>query len=230
VLVTGPRQAGKMIILEDALYATAPHVRMLQDLKMSFIIGAKHLEEDFNFIKPQIIQNHEIVDDKGTKQEFRWANQIRLNGTNMDLKINLLDYTEVTKEGKKCHFTWVTDLELTEQSVASIAKAGRARWRIENETFNTLKNQGYNFEHNYGHGYQYLSTNFSNLMLLAFFIDQIQQRCCYDFKLALQQAKDKKRFWRNLRTFTINFMASSWEDVYKLIAKRIKYHLVVDSS
>jgi hypothetical protein len=25
-------------------------------------------------------------------------------------------------------------------------KGGRARWRIENETFNTLKNQGYNFE------------------------------------------------------------------------------------
>nr|WP_198246747.1 hypothetical protein [methane-oxidizing endosymbiont of Gigantopelta aegis] len=23
----------------------------------------------------------------------------------------------------------------------------RARWRIENETFNTLKNQGYHFEH-----------------------------------------------------------------------------------
>jgi hypothetical protein len=107
---------------------------------------------------------------------------------------------------------------------------GEFRRSTHHETFNTLKNQGYNFEHNYGHGYQYLSTNFSNLMLLAFFIDQIQQRCCYDFKLALQQAKDKKRFWRNLRTFTINFMASSWEDVYKLIAKRIKYHLVVDSS
>ena len=29
-------------------------------------------------------------------------------------------------------------------------RAGRCRWKIENETFNTLKNQGYNFEHNYG--------------------------------------------------------------------------------
>jgi hypothetical protein len=27
---------------------------------------------------------------------------------------------------------------------------GRARWKIENETFNTLKNQGYQFEHNFG--------------------------------------------------------------------------------
>ena len=45
---------------------------------------------------------------------------------------------------------------------------GRARWKIENETFNTLKNQGYHFEHNYGHGYQHLSVVLAMLMLLAF--------------------------------------------------------------
>ncbi len=218
----------KLIVLEDALYATAPHISMLKDLKMSFIIGAKHLEEDFNFINVEI-HTHEIINDDGSKQEFRWANQIRLNGSNTWLKINLFDFKETTKDGKACHFTWVTDLALNEHTVASIAKAGRARWRIENETFNTLKNQGYNFEHNFGHGNQYLLTIFSNLMLLAFFIDQIQQRCCNDYQLALKQAKDKKRFWRNLRTFTIIHEAISWEIVYKFIAKRIKYQLVLDT-
>ena len=34
------------------------------------------------------------------------------------------------------------------------------RWKIENETFNTLKNQGYHAEHNFGHGNQYLAYNF----------------------------------------------------------------------
>ena len=56
-------------------------------------------------------------------------------------------------------------------------QAGRARWRIENETFNTLKNQGYHFEHNFGHGYQHLTTVLMHLMLLAFLMDQIQPRC-----------------------------------------------------
>ena len=46
--------------------------------------------------------------------------------------------------------------------------AGRSRWKIENETFNTLKNQGYNFDHNFGHGFKYLSIFLSYLMLLAF--------------------------------------------------------------
>jgi hypothetical protein len=37
------------------------------------------------------------------------------------------------------------------KNVAKIVEAGRARWKIENGNFNVLKNQGYNFEHNYGH-------------------------------------------------------------------------------
>jgi hypothetical protein len=31
-------------------------------------------------------------------------------------------------------------------NVAELAACGRARWKIENETFNTLKAKGYNFE------------------------------------------------------------------------------------
>ena len=54
-----------------------------------------------------------------------------------------------------------------------MVQAGRARWKIENETFNTLKNQGYHIEHNFGHGKKNLSMNFFVLNLLAFFIHQI---------------------------------------------------------
>jgi hypothetical protein len=43
------------------------------------------------------------------------------------------------------HFSWVTDLHLTKGTVYQIMRGGRARWGIENETFNTLKNQGYHF-------------------------------------------------------------------------------------
>ncbi len=61
-------------------------------------------------------------------------------------------------------------------------RAGRARWRIENETFNTPENQGYGFEHNYGHGDNHLATVFAHLMMLAFLIDQVQQRSCRFFR------------------------------------------------
>jgi hypothetical protein len=42
----------------------------------------------------------------------------------------------------------------------------------KNETFNTLRNQEYHLEHNYGPGSKNLSTNFILLMLLAFLVDQ----------------------------------------------------------
>jgi hypothetical protein len=48
-----------------------------------------------------------------------------------------------------------------------MTKAGRCRWKIENECFNTLKNQGYHLEHNYGHGQKNLSYN---MYLFTYFV------------------------------------------------------------
>ena len=97
-------------------------------------------------------------------------------------------------------------------------RAGRARWKIENETFNTLKNQGYHFEHNFGHGNKHLATVFSHLMMLAFLVDQIQQRCCQLFKLALTVAERKLYFWRKLRQMFDGFQIDSWEALLGSIA------------
>jgi hypothetical protein len=87
-------------------------------------------------------------------------------------------------------------LTLKAERLMEVMRAGRARWKIENETFNTLKNQGYRFEHNFGHGYQYLATVMSYAMMLAFLIDQIQLRCCALFNHALASAASRVRLWR----------------------------------
>jgi hypothetical protein len=96
----------------------------------------------------------------------------------------VLTYTETKKTGEKHQFSWVTKLALTKENVYQVMRAGRSRWRIENETFNTLKNQGYNFEHNFGHGYDNLCSVMTMLMLLAFLIDQVQQACCKVYQKA----------------------------------------------
>ncbi len=62
-------------------------------------------------------------------------------------------------------------MEITEENVAHLVRGARARWKIENEGFNTLKNHGYHLEHNFGH--EYLSEAFFVLNLLAFFAHQI---------------------------------------------------------
>jgi hypothetical protein len=106
---------------------------------------------------------------------------------------------------------------ITKDNVFKIMRGGRARWHIENETFNTLKNQGYQFEHNFGHGYRYLSTIFAMLMMLAFLIDQAQALCCQSFKQALVKKKRKIRLWEFLRNACQFFLWDSWEALYAFV-------------
>ena len=97
-------------------------------------------------------------------------------------------------------------------------RAGRARWRIENETFNTLKNQGYRFEHNFGHGHKHLATVFAYLMMLAFLIDQVQQRSCTLFVKARVKAERPRYFWDKVRRLFLTFPVADWETLYQAIA------------
>ncbi|NCT57164.1 MAG: hypothetical protein GW760_05580 [Legionella sp.] len=94
---------------------------------------------------------HQQTDDKGTQHEFHVYTDIPLNDANYNYRMNALEYWETKADGRKQHFSWFTKLDITEENVYQIMRAGRSRWKIENETFNTLKNhntlknQGYNF-------------------------------------------------------------------------------------
>ena len=208
----------KLIVVEDALSATGPHVMLLKQHKMKFIIGCKSAYDYLFTHRRELVTEHEIIDENGSLHCFQFANNIPLNGSHLDIKINVLDYHEINASGKKKHFTWITDLPLTTSSIFKIMKGGRARWKIENETFNTLKNQGYHFEHNYGHGDKNLTTVFAYLMMLAFLIDQVQQLCCKLFKAALEFSKSKIRFWEKIRGYFTLYYLDSWEQLYDAIA------------
>ena len=65
-----------------------------------------------------------------------------LNDTHPDIRMNILYYKIILKNGDVKIFSWITNIKITKANVVKVAKAGRSRWKIENETFNTLKNQG----------------------------------------------------------------------------------------
>ena len=172
-------------------------------------------------------QKCSYTDEKGIQHRFRYPNCVPLNDTHFDLDVNFLEYREIQPNGKVRRFSWVTDLTLDEAHLMQIMRIGRARWRIENETFNTLKNQGYQFEHNFGHGHQHLTTVLMHLMMLAFLIDQIQQRCCYLFQQALKTMGSKTRFWRKLRERFNTLLITDWEALYLSLAYKLKPGLLV---
>ena len=121
-----------------------------------------------------------------------------LNKSNQNIQVKFIEYWEIKNDESK-HFSWITDFVITKDNVYDIMRAGRARWKIENETFNTLKNQSYNFEHNYGHGKINLSVNLALLMMLAFLVDQAQQLACSLFQAVLEKEGNKKKLWEDVR-------------------------------
>lgn len=210
----------KLIIVEDGLASNAPHIRVLQSLNMRYILGAKPGDHAylFNWMDTSpATQSHQIVDQDGTVHNFRYHNQVPLNDSNYDLQVNCLIYEEISPKGKKQRFSWVTDIDLSEQTLMTVMRGGRARWRIENETFNTLKNQGYHFEHNFGHGHQHLSSVFAHLMLLAFLIDQIQGLSCKLFQKAVEAMKSRVMFWERFRAYLFSFHIPDWNTLYHAI-------------
>ncbi len=215
----------KFIVIEDALASNAPHIKLLEELNYRYLLGAKQADHKFLFDwvdTTSTTTHHELIDKKGVIHRFRYLNKAPLNDTNFELEVNFLEYWEVKPNGKTTHFSWVTDLSITRDNLMPLMRAARARWKVENETFNTLKNHGYHFEHNFGHGYHHLSTVMVHLMMQAFLIDQIQQRCCKLFNRALDKAKSKTRFWQKVRNLFQSFLIPHWEAMYLGIANELK--------
>jgi hypothetical protein len=112
-------------------------------------------------------------------------------------------------------------------------RGGRARWRIENETFNTLKNQGYHFEHNDGHGYQQLLRVFAVLMMSAFLVDQVHQLCCPLFQAVWAKLGSKRRLWERMRALFYDYALASMGQLFETLfygLKKTAPIFAVDSS
>jgi len=149
---------------------------------------------------------------------FTIVRDVPLNESNADILVTFVRYIEYNDaDGTESIFTWITDLAVTRANVWRIMQAGRARWKIENETFNTLKNQGYNYEHNYGHGKENLSVVFALLMMLAFLIDQVQQLCNPLFQGAMVKWGSKKALWEQQRALFRNFQVRTLRELYEAL-------------
>lgn len=212
------------IVNEDSLSSNAPHIEDLEEHKLHYILGVK--EGDHKFLFQHVAQAVEqgeaieltIEDEKNTAitHSFRIVYRAPLNKSHQNKLVTFVEYWELnSKTGKKQHFSWITDLEVTEKNVCQFMRGARARWKIENETFNTLKNQGYQFGHNFGLGKQHLSEVFVLLMMLAFLVDQIQQLCCPLFQAAWKKWKTKRSLWEKVRSKFHEFHIGTMEELYR---------------
>lgn len=218
-------------IASDALSANAPQINEIKSFGYHFIINVKPTANKTLF---DIISKKELSEEYVTvgknRYILRYINGVRLNNSEDAPMVNFLECVAVEIKGRKAkekRFTWITDHEITKDNAYLIMKGGRARWKIENETFNTLKNQGYQFDHNFGHGKRHLTSVFSMLMMLAFLIDQIQEAACGLFQAALQKEISRRALWEKIRGYFYLYFINSWEDLFTAIAHGIGATLMV---
>lgn len=228
-----------LIVVEDGLASNAPHIRDLMELRMHFILGAKPGDHEFlyNRLMDEFDNDRVIVKTwkEGTKTcEIHFVNGLPLNASNQDLLVNFLGYAEYDADGEVIkRFAWVTDLKITRGNCKDLVLAGRTRWKIENETFNTLKNQGYHFEHNFGHGEKNLAVVFALLMMLAFLVNQVEQLCCPLFRAVWTKLGSKRALWEQVRSHYHHFRCDSMRRIYEAILYDLTKNLPmpgVDSS
>jgi hypothetical protein len=193
------------MVTEDSLSSNAPHIETLQEHHLPYILGVKEGDHAWLFQQVQAAEQagrvtHDVRHDRATGlvHRFRFVNQVPLNASHADVRVNFIEYWEIHSDTVQ-HCSWVTDLRVSTRNVFHLIRGGRARWKIANETFNTRKNQAYNFEHNYGHGEQNLSVVFAIVMMLAFLVDQTQQLCCALFQAVWAKLGSKRLLWERMR-------------------------------
>jgi hypothetical protein len=229
----------KFIVTEDSLSSNAPHIETLHAHGLHYILGVKEGDHAYLFQQVQAAEHAGQVTSyerhdraAGVVHRFRFVNEMPLNASNVDVRVNLIEYWEIGKD-KSQHFSWVTDIRVSKRNVYHLMRGGRARWKIENETFNTLKNQGYNFEHNYGHGEQHLSVVFAMLMMLAFLVDQTQQLGCALFRAVWTKLGSKRLLWERMRTLFYGYALQSMRQLLATLLygwQKLQPLLAVDSS
>jgi hypothetical protein len=212
------------VYLGDDLYACQPIVCVIQESGGNFILTCKPGSHQTitEYLTGVDFQEHRQTGRQGSKRithVYRWLTEVPLRGTADAVPVTWFSVEILNGSGKRTYYnSFITDLPVTADSVAELAACGCARWKIENETFNVLKTNGYNLEHNFGHGKQTLSNLLVSLNLLAFAFHTVANLCVLAWRTAVATRGAKYRFFEHLRTITAYIVFPNWHSLLTAIA------------
>ena len=219
-------------LLGDALYATQTMIQLVEDKKLNYLFVAKpkhhkHLYEELqSFEKLGEIHKLERTQWTGKKHRhllYRYINQVPLVDAEHPLQVNWVGFSIANEKGKITYRTaFITNHHITEHNVEELVKAARCRWKIENEDINTLKTKGYHFEHNFGHGTQYLSQTLLSLNILAFLFHTVLE--LLDKRCALLRSTLPRRdtFFQHISALTQYLCFDSWQHLMLFMLTGLK--------
>lgn len=130
-----------IIIVADGLYVTQNVFQICKDYGWDYIIRYKEGSA------PSIAKEYRALPEKETVgTDIEYQNEIMF----YDFDVNLIYYREKRMEKgeeKETEFAWLTSIKITKNNAGKIVRAGRKRWKIENQGFNRQKHWQGNIEH-----------------------------------------------------------------------------------
>jgi hypothetical protein len=228
----GPRYASlRPVYLGDDLFSRQPLCQAVHAVDGHFIFVCKPSSHPLirEYIAGIELATHQQSVMRG-KQRFsytyRWIEAVPLRDGDDAMMVNWLEL-EITNAKGEVTFrnSFVTDLPVTADNVAALAAAGRARWKIENESFNVLKTKGYNLEHNFGHGQHNLAAVLVTLNLIAFLFHTVAECAENLWRQAVEIAGTRRRFFSKLREITALVLFPSWQVLFETLTFKISLTL-----
>ncbi len=218
-------------ILGDDLYCKQPLCEAIGEQGLNFILVCKAdshktlYEWVAGLAATDDVQTLSIKRRQGKRtytDQYRFVNQVPVRDGDDALQVNWCELTTTRDDGKVTYQNaFVTNHAISTANVAEIVRAGRARWKVENENNNTLKTKGYHLTHNFGHGKQYLSTLLASLNLLAFLFHTLLELLDSSYQ-RLRQFLPRKVFFEDLRALTRYLCFDSWEALMAFMIKGLE--------
>jgi len=214
--------SGNDTLLGDDLYAHQPFCRQVLLHGFHFLFTCKpashatlHSWVEGLAAGGQLHTFKQRVKGKTNRWEhhhYRWANAVPLTDSDDALKVNWCELTITDAEGAvRYRNSFITDWAIRADNVAGLVAGGRARWKIENENNNVLKNRGYHLEHNFGHGKQHLSSLLATMNLLAFGLHTLLELADESYRLIRATLGPRRRFFQHLEALTSYVQFENWE-------------------
>lgn len=214
----------KAVCLGDDLFSRQPICEAVREQGLHFLFVCKPdshpaIEAFRTGIALDTLTEQRRQGKKYTTYRYQWLCGVPLRGDAKAMDVNWFSVEIADAKGKVTYRnSFVTDLPVGPDNVAAMVSAGRARWKIENEAFNTLKTKGYNLEHNFGHGKKHLASVLATLNLLAFACHTVLDLGAKAWKAARREVVTRQGFFQTLLALTAYVVFPSWDHLLETMA------------
>ncbi len=215
------------VYLADDLFSHQPFCEELMELGGDFLFTAKPSSHQTLYdyldgleLKRKLTRPKRAKGRGRETRIYRWCEyRMPIRDGEDALQVWWFDM-EVKYQGKITYRnSFVTSIEPKSSNIVALANSARARWKIENESFNILKNKGYNMEHNFGHGHKGLSNLLLTMNLIAFAFHTVCDQVCVLWKQARSRIPKRQRFFTTLMVLNDYIYFANWEQLLTRLAR-----------